>query len=107
MPALVASLVASLMTVLRVLLIAKIGSIIVAALAFFGLSFAVNKYSVQPALDALEHHVGQLGAAGGHVASAIQWAGVLNFDQAVTILISAYTVKWGLQTARVFLTKVV
>lgn len=106
MPLFIPALVAALMTVLRVLLIAKIGSIIVAALAFFGFTWAVNKWGIDPAMNALDNYVGQLGSTGGTMASAMQWAGVLQFDVAISVLISAYTVKWTLTSARVFLMKV-
>lgn len=106
MPLLIPALVAAMMTVLRVLLVAKIGTFIVSALLFFGMSFSINKWGVQPALDALEGYVSQLGTGGGAIGSAIAWAGVLNFDKAISILISAYTVKWTITSAKVWLSKV-
>lgn len=105
MPALIPALVAAMMTVLRVLLMAKIGAFIVSALLFFGFTFATNEYAVEPLLDALRGHVQQLGAGGGAMAYAIQWAGVLQFDKAVTVLISAYSMAWTIRSARVWLSK--
>lgn len=103
MPALIPAIVAALMTVLRVLLIAKIGSFIVSALVFFGLTIGINNYAIEPALNALQTYVGQLGASGGAVATALAWAGVLNFDKAIGVLISAYTTAWTIRGAKVFL----
>jgi len=105
MPAFIPAIVAALMTVLRVLLMSKIGSIVVAALLFLGLSLAVNNYAIDPLLTRLENYVNQLGAGGGAMAYAMQWAGMLNFDKAVSVLLSAYTTAWTIKSAKVFLTK--
>src|SRR5690606_18021523 len=107
MPAFIPAIVAALMTVLRVLLIAKIGSIVVSALLFIGLSLAINNYAIEPLLTQLENYVNQLGAGGGAMAQAMQWAGVLNFDKACSVLLSAYTTAWTIKSAKVFLTKAV
>lgn len=105
MPLLIPALVAALMTVLRVLLMAKIGAFIVSALLFFGFTFAVNEYAIEPALDALRNYMTSMGSAGGIAGSAIAWAGVLRFDDAVSVLISAYTTKWTIVSARIWLSK--
>lgn len=107
MPAVVAAIVAALMTVLRVLLMAKIGAFIVSALLFFGFTFAVNNYAVQPAMDALTDYMNSMGSASSIAGTAIAWAGVLRFDAAVSVLISAYTVKWTIVSARVWLSNAV
>lgn len=105
MPALIPALVAALMTVLRVLLMAKIGAFIVSALLFFGFSWATNEYAIEPLLDALTGYVQQLGTGGGALAYAMQWAGVLQFDKAITVIISAYGMAWTIKSARVWLSK--
>ena len=105
MPALIPALVAAMMQVLRVLLMAKIGAFIVSALAFFGFTFVVNQYAIEPALSALTGYVSQLGAGGGAMGHAMQWAGVLKFDQAISVIISAYTVAWTIKSAKVWLGK--
>jgi hypothetical protein len=107
MPALIPLIVSSLMTVLRVLLLSKIGSFIVAALLFLGLSLAIDNYAIDPLLAQLRNYVAQLGAGGGAMATAMQWAGVLNFDKACSVLLSAYTTAWTIKSAKVFLTKAV
>lgn len=105
MPAFIPAIVAALMTVLRVMLLAKIGSIIVAGLMFLGLSFAVSNYAIDPMLAALESYVAQIGSGGDAAAVAMQWAGVLNFDKAISVLVSAYTTVWTIKSAKVFLMK--
>lgn len=106
MPLLIPAIVAALMTVMRVLLIAKAGSIVLAVLLFFGFDWAVNKFAIDPALDALSGWMGQVGT--GHWgAIAMQWAGVLNIDKAVSVLISAFTTKASINSAKVFLTKAI
>lgn len=107
MPALIPLIVSAFMTVMRVLLLAKIGSFIVSAMLFLGLTFAIDNYAIDPLLDALESYVSQLGTGGGAMATAMQWAGVLNFDKACSVLISAYTTAWTIKSAKVFLSKAV
>lgn len=105
MPALIPAIVAALMQVMRVLLMSKIGSFIVAALLFLGLSLAVNNYAIDPLLSTLEAYVSQIGSAGGAASVAMQWAGVLNFDKAISVLVSAYTAAWTIKASKVFLSK--
>lgn len=105
MPLLIPALVSAMMTVLRVLLMAKIGAFIVAALLFFGFTWATNEYAVDPLMDSLTAYVGQLGSVGGVVGSAVQWAGVLQFDKAITLVVSAYGMAWTIKSARVWLSK--
>ena len=45
------------------------------------------------------------GAGGEFGAAALAWVGVLRFDQAVTMVISAVAAKKAIQATRVFLSK--
>jgi hypothetical protein len=106
-PVLVAGAAAAIATALRVMLMAKLGTIVLSCLAFFGMTWGINKWAVAPAIAALEGYVDQLGAGGGAAATALQWAGVLQFDSAISVLISAYTIKWTIVSARVWLSRVI
>lgn len=93
------------MTVLRVLLMAKIGAFIVSALLFFGFTWTINEYAIEPALDTLRNYMNSMGSASSIAGHAIAWAGVLRFDDAVSVLISAWTTAWTIKSARVWLSK--
>ena len=98
MPALIAILV----NALRILFMSRIGLIIVSALAWLGLSFGTKKVAIQPAIDALTSYM-NFGGGGSLAAAAIAYMGVLRFDTAVSMIISAYLTRNGVKAARVVL----
>jgi hypothetical protein len=100
MPAVVALLV----TLLRVMLMAKIGAFVVKLLAFFGFTWATNKFAIDPAMDFIRTHM-NAHPAGEFAAWAFQWLGVLRVDQAISMLLSAYAAAWTIKGAKVFLMK--
>ncbi|MDR7135725.1 hypothetical protein J2X06_002943 [Lysobacter niastensis] len=100
------ALVALLVNVMRIMLMAKIGAFIVKALAFFGFTWATNKFAVAPAMDFIRDHMATLNGIGGEYGTLmVQWLGVLRFDQAVSMMLSAYAAAWTIKGAKVFLAK--
>lgn len=68
-------------------------SMIARALLAFGLSIAVWHFAVGPILDAIKNQLV------GWPADIAQWVGLLKFDQAVTVVCSAYVIRFALSTA--------
>lgn len=108
MPALVAlleSLLPVAMNYLRIMLFVHAGKIIVGVLGFFGLSIAVDHYVIDPALDTIRGMMTS-GPGGTFGAAAMQWMGVLRIDQAVSMMLSAWTVVQGIKQGKIMLQKV-
>lgn len=99
MPAILAVLV----SMLRAMLLAKAGLFVLKVLGFFGLAFVTNKYAIQPMLDQIEQYVNNIGNASGIGAVALQWAGVLNLDKAVSMIISAFSTAALIKQSKTFL----
>ena len=95
------------LTALRWLLFSRGGFLIMAAFTWLGINFATVNLIIQPTIQALENFAGGGGGAGGgeYYDIAKQWAGVLNFDKALTMVISAYTTRTILMNGRLFLWK--
>lgn len=99
-----AALVPIVVTAMRVMLLAKAGAFVAKCIMFFGFTWATNKFAIQPAFDELRNHM-QATPSGEYGALMVQWLGVLRFDQAVTMVISAYIAAWTIKGARVWLAK--
>lgn len=83
----------------------KIGQMITAAFAFLGISIASYSLGVKPFLDQLEN-MASAGLGGGEFASvALQWLGLLNFDKALTMIMSAVAAKHAVTAGRAFFKK--
>lgn len=76
----------------------RLGGWIASALLTLGISVTTYKFAVAPFRDLI---AGSMGSGGQFVA----WAGFLGIDKAVTIVLSAIGVRYGLSAARVALTK--
>lgn len=76
----------------------RAGGWIASALLFLGLSFTSYKFAVAPFRQLIQDTMG----GGGDL---IAWAGFLGIDKAVTIVLSAIGVKYGVQSVRAVLTK--
>jgi len=72
------------------------GPILVQVIAFFGFQFGAQKFLTQPFVAFIQS------AISGAPAIAVQALSSVNFDKAVTIILSAYVVRAG---SRVFLHK--
>lgn len=87
---------------LRVMLFVQAGKIIVGILGFFGLTYATNKYAVAPLLSAIQSMV-NTGPTGEFGSAVMEWMGLMRFDQALTMLISAWTIAFAIKSAKTFL----
>ena len=99
------ALVAALMTGLRWLVGGTIGAWFARAMVWFGLSVGTTTVVLQPALDQLQSFAAGSGGAGEYWTIARQWAGVLNFDKALTMVVSAYVASRAVSAGRAFLFK--
>lgn len=81
------------------LLSSRLGSWIAAAMVWLGISFAANEYAIEPILEEL---AGYMSAQSGVV---LEWLGYLQVDQACTMILSAVATRYGMTSARVFLSK--
>lgn len=86
MPVLVAWLVSALGVMIR----SRIGPWIAQALLFLGISYGVQKFAVGPLIAQIHDYV--TSAAAGALLSSL---GIIRFDQSVSIILSAYTVKYA------------
>lgn len=102
MPALIAVLING----LRILLLSRAGLFIASALAWLGLNFGTMKVVVGPVINQLRGFTTGISAGGSDIAVlAQQWAGVMQVDRAVTMIISAVVVKHAVMQGRLFLFK--
>lgn len=67
-------------------------SLVVRVLVGFGVAFVGYHFLVGPILDAIR------GQMGGWPSDLAQWAGLLNFDKAVTIILSAYVIRFAVSS---------
>lgn len=100
MPAVV---IAAIMHALRIMLMAKIGAFVLKLLSFFGLAIVVNKFAIEPLLDQLTTFIADAGQTGEFAAVAIQWAGLMRWDDALSMIVSAFTTAIMIKQARVAL----
>ncbi|MGH8075958.1 MAG: DUF2523 domain-containing protein [Lysobacter sp.] len=91
-----------LVNVLRIMLMAKIGMFAAKLLLFFGLTVGVNKFVVDPATDQLRT-IAQTGPSGEMGATVMAWAGVMQLDIALSMLLSAYAAAWTIKSGKAFL----
>ncbi|MGJ4801775.1 DUF2523 family protein [Luteimonas sp. SDU82] len=83
----------------------KLGLFIMGAMVWLGINFATIKIIIEPAIDLLLGYA-EGGMGGGQFAGpAIAWMGVLNFDKAITMVISAIVSKHAVMQGRLFLFK--
>jgi len=100
MPAIIAALLGG----LRMLFASRLGTWIVGAMVWAGVGLFSTKVVLQPTIDQLEGFVNQLGS-GEMGATALQWAGVLKFDVAITMVVSAYVTRHAVSATKLFLGK--
>lgn len=100
-----AALIAPLLRGLAWLLKSKLGYFIAAAMAWLGINWASLEIIVQPTVDLLLAFAQGGGGTGtgDYWADAVAWMGVLNFDKALTMVISAVATKTALLNGRLFL----
>lgn len=69
-------------------------SLVARVLVGFGVAFVSYRFLVGPILDSIRSQMG------GWPADLAQWAGLLNFDKAVTIVLSAYVIRFAVSSLR-------
>lgn len=83
----------------------RLGLIISTAFLWLGVNFATVKIVLEPAIDLLSGYA-QGGMGGGELGTvAVNWLGLLQFDRAITMIISAVVAKHAVMKGRLFLFK--
>jgi hypothetical protein len=98
------AVLALLTNMLRVMLFMHAGKIIVGILGFFGLEYITYHYGIAPALAWISDLM-TTGPGGEFGAACIAWMGVMQFDRAVTMLLSAWGIAQTIKSAKSFLGK--
>jgi hypothetical protein len=84
----------------------RLGLFIASAFIWLGINFSTIKLVIEPAVNALQAYSSGVGSSGGQFTSAaIAYLGILNFDKALTMIISAVVTKHGVMQGRLFLFK--
>jgi hypothetical protein len=103
---LLAPLISGLIAGLLWLFKSRIGLFIVSAMAWLGINWGTMKLAIEPAIDLLTGYAQSAGNASGQFGSvAVQWMGLLNFDKALTMVISAVAAKHAVMQGRLWLFK--
>jgi len=84
----------------------RIGLFILSALVWLGISYGTQTIVIGPAITALQGYVSGMSSGSGMGAVAFNWIGVLRFDVALTMVISAYSTRVSVGAAKVLLKKV-
>lgn len=101
-----APLLSGLLTGLGWLFRNRIGQWVTAALVWMGLSWATKEFAVDPWIDQLQDAATPGAMGGGDLAQvAVQWMGLLRFDDACTMIASAVVAKYATDAAKAFLVK--
>jgi hypothetical protein len=101
----IAALLARLVNMLRLLFATQAGRWIVSAMAFIGINWTTQKVIAQPLMDQVRSMLNS-SPAGDFGATALAWCGVLRFDQAITMLLSAIVIKKGMDATKLALSRV-
>lgn len=81
----------------------NVGQWVLLGLLWLGLSFGTHEILIQPTLDFIEDHM-TANAGGDEFAVAMRaWLGVMGFDKAVSMIVSAYGIRKAAQAGKVFL----
>jgi len=83
----------------------RIGLFITSAMVWMGINFGTIKVVVDPALRQLEAFANSGGGGGQMGALAMNWAGMLNLDKALTMIVSAVVAKHAIMAGRLYLFK--
>lgn len=78
---------------------------LMSAFTWLGINFGTIKLAVEPAIQQLEQYAAQGAASGEYGAVAMQWAGVMNLDRGLTMIVSAIVAKHAIMQGRLFLFK--
>ncbi|AOH37561.2 DUF2523 family protein [Luteimonas sp. JM171] len=83
----------------------KLGLFIMLAMVWLGINFGTIKIVIDPAISLLRGYATSGMGGGEYADAAIAWMGVLRFDKAITMIISAIVSKHVITQGRLFLFK--
>ena len=83
----------------------RVGLIILQILVWMGITYGTQKVVIQPTIDQLKGYMAGMGASTGIGLAAFHWLGVLKFDVACTMIISAYVTRAGVGAAKIAIMK--
>lgn len=95
-------IVAGIVTGIGTLLRSRSGLFVVGAMTWLGLSFGTHKIFTEPTLDMIESHM-HTNMGGDLGVTMMQWLGVMRFDEAVSMIVSAYAIRKAAQAGKVIL----
>jgi hypothetical protein len=99
------SIIAGIITGITHLFKTKLGLFLMTAMLWLGINWGTIKIIIEPAIDLLYGYA-QGGMGGGpYAAAAMQWLGVMQFDRAITMVVSAIVSKNAVMQGRLFLFK--
>lgn len=102
MPVVWGALVAAFSWLIR----SRIGLWVMTAMTWLGINWGTIKLVIEPAIDVLKDSAQAYGSGSGEMgATAVAWAGVMNLDKALTMVISAVATKHAILNGRLFLFK--
>lgn len=101
MPALIGYLITGLAWLFR----SHLGTWIVSAMAWLGIAWATHEFAVEPWIDNMQQHIGGGSPGGEWGAVLIAYAGLMRFDQACTMIVSAVATKFAIGAARAVLVR--
>lgn len=105
---LLAPLAAAIIEGLLWLFKSRLGLFIVTAMIWLGLNWVTITVVMEPTFQLLRNYAAGVGSGGGvgsFAQHAVRWMGVLNFDKAITMIISAYITRQAVTAGRLFLWK--
>lgn len=102
MPAVIGWIISGVASGLMWLFKNRLGQMLTGILVWFGVSMASYKLGVEPFIEQVESMAQSGGGGGQFAATAMAWLGVLKFDVALTMIISAVAAKHAVNAGRVF-----
>lgn len=81
----------------------RTGQFIALGLLWLGLSIGTYTIAIQPTLDMISDYMTQNVGSGNVAVAMRQWMGVMKFDIAVSMIVSAYGIRKLAQAGKVFL----
>lgn len=99
MPAIIAALMEGLAWLFK----SQLGRWIVSAFLFLGISFGTSHFIITPSLEYVRSLAANAGSGGPLAATMISWAGVLQFDKAISMILAAVATKMGVGAGKLFL----
>ena len=99
------AIIAVLLTGFGYLFKTRLGLFIMSAMVWMGINFATHNLILEPTLDLLRSYAGGMHQTTGLAGAAAAWIGVLQFDKALTMIISAFATQSLLMKGRMYLWK--